>query len=123
MRRVPSRRPFLAPTRSTAVVAILVILTVVASGLFGFRRPKPPQPHLQPAAENICDDASVPVPAAAKAPASAALPDVQATIMPGTAGTVAVAGASVVIGSKAVKRPTGIGITVLAANQVPKLDS
>jgi hypothetical protein len=96
----------------------------VASGVFAIRTLVTQHPlHLQPAAADVCDGGGGTAPAVAAAGASAALPDAQATVVPGTARTVSFGGASVAVGAKSVRQQTAIGITVLTAKQMPQLDS
>ncbi|MCW3840482.1 polymorphic toxin-type HINT domain-containing protein [Micromonospora yasonensis] len=117
-------RPLLAATRWTRLLAVAVVLMLVSSGLSASTpRSRPDRTATQSAVPpgTTCGESAGT--AAAATNVALALPDYQQVVAPGMAATVAYGGAKLGIGPKAVRLPTGIGITVLAPGLTPKLDS
>jgi RHS repeat-associated protein len=111
------------PTRWFKAVAIGATLILISSGLSASALPKPFHSSAAtqevPPASQSCGASQEPPAALTTA---TVLPDVQKIAKPGQGTTVATGGASVKLGPKAVRLPTGIGITVLPPGHLPKLD-
>ncbi|MER6591182.1 SpvB/TcaC N-terminal domain-containing protein [Micromonospora purpureochromogenes] len=120
---LPGFRLHALTSRWTRLLAVLAVLALVTSGLSAsVARPRPDRTSTQ--------SATTPGPAcgesagtAAMTDVAATLPDYQQVVAPGIAATVSYGGAKLAIGPKAVRLPTGIGVTVLPPGLTPKLDS
>ncbi len=116
-----SARAMSPPTRWMKALAIGVTLVLISSGLTASALPKPRETaasSVVPSPGPSCGESA----GTAGLATATVLADYQRIATPGQPLTVSFGGAKLKIGPKAVRLPTGIGITVLPPSMLPKLD-